>query len=292
MALSPTKPVITQPTVARMEQTVDSLQQVLAANIRPDGTVDLKADPLLADAFSDLSGLGLRRDRAIGDVLAPKEVKTLVEVLTQAKARMGDFDANDDGSISWTEGIIRPEKDVDAGTKLAGRLIQPAQEPNAETAQWMATLKQTETTIHERASFDLEQAAAVSATVQTLPGSDAVQWAYREKMLGGDRVGEKELVKVLEGADESFMSRNPVLKHFTAQIAVLDDKEVMKLLGTDDLAKFTAETKARVEAKLGMRFLDWLEGKDLPGHDQLSDPDYRAKVDRPPFIRSSATSTE
>jgi hypothetical protein len=224
--------------------------------------------------------LGLRRDRAMGEVLAPQKAQELVAVLTHANSRIREFDADGDGKINWTEAQAR--RGNDAGTQLAAGLIAEASRPAPEVADWLSALRKTENALVNRNRFHHDQGSVARFHTKTELGGEAVTWAMREKAVDGQALSEEALHQKLVDAETGFLSRLPLLGALaSSDLKHLDDGEVKKMLGTGDLAAFVAETKARVETKLGMSFEDHLAGQNLPGVEQLEDPDYRAVHRKP-----------
>lgn len=92
-------------------------------------------------------------------------------------------------------------------------------------------------------------------------GPEAISWAFREKLLdvlqarGNTPLAEGrepvEMQQALRDAERSLFAKLPGMRERLTQNPHLDDGEVRALLGTDDLERFSAEAKKRVEQRVG-----------------------------------------
>lgn len=303
-----TKPPFPSPTVDAVARRLEAIEQRVGAVRNADGSIDMPkleeavkeaGDPTLEkDLFWIKSEFATREMRLVTggcggssqqEVSVPpatldgEQVRSVLNALVEAKQRVATH-ADKDGSGR----IERQEaQHPDGGPGLSGHFAREAvrgvnAEYQGQLDQWRAALQGVANQVDPRRGLELNIEGQAERHCETPLGQEAVKWAYRQMAtsqgLGGQDVWDR-MGKNLEDAERSLLRFVPL---FGRDLAIgnephLNDGEVQRLLGTRDLAAFAKETQAKVEQQLGMPYADWVEGKDIPGADQLADKDfYRA----------------
>lgn len=300
----PVKPAFLNPTPAAVSARLDALAAKLDVARTPDGGVDMRA---LARAVEQSGDAALEKElfwvrssfetvekrtvtggcggSYVDDVRVPPErlsaadVQSVRAALVEAKRRIADrADADSSGRIERGEAERIPA----LGDDLAGRLADAAVrgvmiDYRAQLAGWQQALNGVADQVDPRRGLHVNIDGRAEQHCETKLGRDAVRWAYR-KLAVDDGLSSEDvwgrMDRDLKGAERSLLRFVPFLGG-DDHGPHLNDGEVKKLVGRQDLAAFVADTKAAVEAKLGRSWDDWVAGKDLPGADQLADGDFR-----------------
>ncbi|GIW71053.1 MAG: hypothetical protein KatS3mg102_0595 [Planctomycetota bacterium] len=292
------------PELREVQGDLERLQGLIAQARAADGGLDLKAlqrlvfatqDADLVAAFRRLEDFFRRRRESTytsgcggvryasgcaandedepGLQLSSDEVQLVLRDLERARAAAPALDANRDGRLSDLEA----RQGAPAG--LAGEFVLAATTSyQNELDAWRDVLGRAQAAIGVRRALDRSIVEAALHHAATPQGQDAIIAAYRDLVTRGGSLSLPQAGRELEQAERNplvrLIRRLPVFRRHTA--GHLSDAEVRRLLGTDDLVRFAAERNAAIEARLGGRYEEqWLQGRDMPGWDQLRDPDYR-----------------
>jgi len=267
--------------VAKLEKKIGELNEAGA----------YKALELIKDEYSTqvsrwVSDCGGRR--RVSDLEEPKtlkkeEVQSIFNALIDAKSKVSKLDKNKDGAIS--------EAEEGSGRRLrgfTGELVKAAisgnrQRYSSAMNRWRSSLADTARTMDERVERDDEIKKVASFHAKTRVGGDALTWAFRDLATGAHgRDAVWRMDDLLNGAETGdgapllarYRPGDMDAKHRDA--GHLDNDEIKYLLGTDDLRGYIQETRAAIEDRVGGSYhRHYLKGKDLPGHDQIDDPDFR-----------------
>ncbi len=105
-----------------------------------------------------------------------------------------------------------------------------------------------------------------------------MSWCRRIRVSStSSSVGYNTIADLLTNAERGPQKQNPLLVHFADswdrasmfESGHLDNKEVRDLLNVRDLEGFASKMEEAVEKRLGMKYQDWVEGKELIGRDDL-----------------------
>lgn len=210
--------------------------------------------------------------------LKSAEVRSVLSALLEAKANVDKKDKDGDGKISREElnarggrGLDDRISDAAIGTVLRGF--------EREMSQWLSALSRVKTSVDARAEYESMIVDVSKHHAKSKAGREALGWAFRQIFAEGHTLRRGEMDRQLNGAEGSWRSRfmffgDPGKGH-------LDDVEIKRFLGTDDLHAFVAERKAEIADLIGGSWeAHWLTGKDIAGSDQLNDPDFKAATER------------
>ncbi len=302
------KPVFPNPSVDTVARRLEAMEKRLGSVRAADGSVDMAK---LEEAVREARDPGLEKELSwIKDEFSTREMRTVtggcggswnepvdvppatldgeqvrsvMSALVEAKRRVAEH-ADQDGSGH----IERSEaQNPDGGPGLAGHLAREAVRDvhvafHEQLDAWRLALQGAADKVDPRRGLELNIVGQAERHCATALGRDAVQWAYRE-MATRHAISSDDVWTIMDmnlaDAERSLLRFIPL---FGRDLASgdgphLDDAEVKRLLGADDLASFAQKAQASVEKRLGMAYADWVQGRDIPGADQLEDKDfYRA----------------
>jgi hypothetical protein len=297
--MSPIKPSFPNPSTSSLKTTLDQLGAAVDAATAADGSLDVaKLEAKLGTlGEAGKKGLGAIRDTfkrtelrevtgACGGgtytqkvqipakQLDAAEVKTLLQAIVAAKDGIEKLDANHDGVIAQLEAKAAKDLQGLGGELAASALAGSLTLYRKELSSWNSALSAVRESVTARKDFDRGLDRVAGHHAETKQGAEAILWAYRELATKGSAASVWHLDEKLEDAETSFLRFIPFFgRNVKKKAGHLSDGEIRKFLKTDDLPSFVSEKKASVTARVG-DFDGWLAGKDLPGADQLSDPDF------------------
>jgi hypothetical protein len=301
-----TKPSFPNPSTQQVEGKLDRLKDAVQDARKADGTVDVgqledaangdvaleKGVREIKDAYqrtetrtsSGCSGSGTREVQVDPAKLEASEVQSVMSALMEAKSKVRGLDDNSDGRISKTEA-----KDADRLSGLSGELAEAALEGSlssyySEMSDWRDALNDTASSVRGRKRFDKQLGEAASHHAESVTGADAILWAYRDLSTRGRNADIWDVKGKLENAETSWLRFIPFFgRSVKTRQGHLSDSEVRRHLGCDDLGAFASDKRAAIEARLGGDFAaTWLAGSDLPGSEQLDDPEAGALANADP----------
>ncbi|MBI2375677.1 MAG: hypothetical protein HYV07_16900 [Deltaproteobacteria bacterium] len=293
------KPSFPNPSTTLTKAALQKLEGLVESAKTPEGAVDVAAlkqkvlatgdvtlqDGLRAitDAFQRVetttySGScgGSRSTRLQPKSLAASEVMSVLGALVEARSKVDQADTNHDGKLQADEA-----KSVEGLSGLSGELAQVAvaaelKSYRLELRKWSDALGQVASSIDNRSRVDKEIVRAADHHAATPAGREAITWAYRDLATVGHGLDVWDMREALEAAESSFLKYIPFFGRSVKTAAGhLSDGEVRDMFSTSDLASFAAEKRAAVEARVKMSYGDYVLGKDLEGHEQVSDPDFK-----------------
>jgi len=235
-------------------------------------------------ATSSCGGSATRDVHVKPKALDAAEVRSVFSALMDAKAKVGSLDHNADGHIAHDEAGRSSNLDGLSGDLAKGAVAGTLAAYEQELRAWNSELSKVATSIEARKNADTRMQDVAKHHAATPEASDAILWAYRELLvsaaLGGAdswaiRDLSAQLDRSLKDAETSFLRFLPFFSSAHGA-GHLDDAEVKRFLRTSDLTAFAADKKRAVENKVGGDFaFRFLGGKDLPGSEQLADPDFK-----------------
>ena len=213
--------------------------------------------------------------------LSNKKVETVFDALLKAKSKVGKLDTNKDGIIDMDEAQKASRRGF-SGRILKAVMQGEISKYQSEMRQWIYSLGDVSRTIETRGDDEADIKTQASFHAKTDLGAEALAWAFRDlKTSTGDGLRNLDVDGVLMLAESTPVPLHDLVygdnNDRTGQ-GHLDDGEIMGMLQTNDLQAYIATAKAKVEDQTGGYFTAYLEGADLPGAEQLIDPDYQAAV--------------
>ncbi|MFH1809319.1 MAG: hypothetical protein ABIJ09_11280 [Pseudomonadota bacterium] len=204
------------------------------------------------------------------------EVQNVMSALLAAKQEVRALDKNGDGRLDRKEAEASDRLQGLSG-KLADAAVDGSLESfRTEMSAWNDALSKVSRDIDGRKNLDVNITRKASQHAATMTGAEAITWAYRDLASQPAGVDIWDMDERLKNAETHFLRHIPLFSRLVTGDQHLSDREVGKLLGTDDLAGFAARKKAEIEARLGGEYQGhYLAGKDLPGVEQLGDPDFK-----------------
>lgn len=321
------KPAFPNPSTSSVQKRLDGLGKAIEKVVEPDGSLEVaklakevqeSKDPLAARALRPIEDAFLRERTApvlnsCGAIISGQthvisarpekldssEVKSVMQALLAAKAKVGALDTNKDGVLS------KHEMSAAAVGGLANALAKAALDDSVSTfrmelSRWnQAVTEKVAAPVELRQSLEESFKAIAEYHAATPQGAEAIMWAYRESFsaLQGpaasglvarvDGTHELEqnsatslrakwdMSEALKNAETSLLRFVPFLKEGATGKGHLSDAEVRAFVKADDLAQFSASRSAAFEKKLGVDYQGWLAGKDLDGFEHLADPDFQ-----------------
>lgn len=208
-------------------------------------------------------------------LITADELTTVLGALAMAKQRVEQH-LGGDHQLSPEEAKKARELNDSLAAKVARSVIEAALDPYEHAVlKWRTVLSETAYAIEAREQIDKEISSTARWHARSNDGAEALTWAMRAAAV--NPATKFDLVKAeeeLRGAETSWLTVLPFVgARARRSEGHLDDEEIAKHLGTDDLAAFITQKKAAVAGSVGS-YKDYLEGKDLPGHSQLADPDF------------------
>jgi hypothetical protein len=294
------KPTFPQLTTADLEKKIDKLGDAIEQATAADGSVDVSkvedavsADPTLRSAFEEVKDSFQRREmRTVSDgcgggttrrevdvdpaKLDAGEVRSVMSALLEAKTRVStEIDKDGDGKLTADE-TDYPDGGAGLAGEIAGDVASGAVAGwKSEMREWRETITDALESVETRQRTDsrIEEIAGEHAATDL--GKEAIVWSYREVLASGRGVDTWHLEDQLDGAERSFLRHLPLFGRAVRGEGHLNDDEVMRFLGTNDLRELIAEKKQAIEQAVGGDYLThWLEGRDVAGIDQKDDPDF------------------
>jgi hypothetical protein len=296
-------------------QAADGSVDVKSLEAAVDATQDpaLKAElAAVRDAFQrrgerQVPGCGGGTTRQTVFVLPTKlegaEVTGVLAALLEAKTRLQAFDSDGSGQVERGEkeavDRIRWSAPVtDLPHRLARAALYGELVPYAEQMkQWNVEVNKVYALVGPRQGLEMNIQGQVQRHVQSPAGREAVAWAFRLLVIENWAQHEKDpsarkltATDVWRDMDRGLAAAESSMLRFLGIFGLdpvengphLDDREVKRFLkdelhcAVSDLASFSRTARASVEAKLGMTYQEWHDGKDVPGHEQLKDKDFLA----------------
>lgn len=304
------KPAYPNPSATQLDHKLDRMADALRQAAEADGSVKIEkleqkvaasGDQALSNQLdaiersfqrtersavtSGCSGSTTREVQVKPKALDPAEVRSVFSALLDAKAKVNSLDSNGDGRIAHDEAGRANGLDGLAGKLASGAVAGTLAAYEQELRAWNSELSTVATSIDARQRTDDRMLEVASHHASTPQATDAILWAYRELLVSA-ALGKTDpwatgdlsnrLDHALKEAETSFLRFLPFFSSAARGEGHLDDAEVKKFLATDDLTAFAADKKRSVENKVGGEYaFRFLGGKDLPGHDQLADPDFK-----------------
>lgn len=294
------KPKLPTITPDQLGKSVDKLAGAIEESKAADGSVDvarveekIAGDVGASDAFDEVKRA--HADREVRRVtsgcsgtvtmqeidvdpkqLESSEVQSVMNALLEAKSRLAGRDKNDDGKLSHAELRQGSYGDGLAG-QVAYQVADAAVTPfERELNGWRTAVTDVLVTLESRQGYDAAMGKTAAHHAATPEGKDAILWAYRDLLTQGKGADIWKLEGDLRGAETSFLKHLPFFgKKVEDKQGHLNDKEVARFLGTNDLASFAADKKATVESRVGGDYdATYLAGKDLAGIEATKDPDF------------------
>ncbi len=282
MAVSSPQRTFAALNVAQLQQKLGELSKIVEGAAAPGADIDVaslgaaidaKKDPVLSCAFERVSQ-EYARFKGDSETLAPqaktipsKDIKTVMSMLIASKQALADIDTNGDGALSREEVLeARHDRYADAGQAIAsgaafgGNLAQ-----EKELAAWLSQTPNSREEISHRKGTYSELQRQVSLTRATPEGKRALTAHLQSFLLnqthkfqtGLGSTSSKAMRKTLKSAERNFFVR-------LFGISKLDNAEISKLVGTEDLDGYAKAMDADVQSKFGASFAEvWLEGKDM-----------------------------
>lgn len=296
------KPAFTAPQTADLKKGLDRLEEYVNDVKKADGTVDMDelADKVgrsrtdhvkegfevLKDEYTrtttrrvtdSCGGTRTRTSTSPAEELSSAEVSSVMDALIAAKSKVDAMDVNADGKIDRAEADDAPRRGL--ANKLASTGAKMSLEDyEVELESWRDAITLVRETVDQRVEFSGTIDSAADFHAESADGKEALRWGYRALIINsayGDFDVEDAIYKIddfLDEAESGFLRSLPTTSSVQTGRGHLSDTELKGFFVTDDLGAFAAQKKAEVLAKVG-NFDEWLEGKDLPGHDQVDDPD-------------------
>jgi hypothetical protein len=205
-------------------------------------------------------------------ILKRTEVQSVLDALISARSKVEVFDNDADGKIEKGEFDQIPDRASGLAAKLATVFADGSVSTyRSEMRAWSDAIGDVRSSISQRNAYESNIVDAAKDHCESLTGAEAVAWAYRDILTATGRVGWGEIDEALKNAETSWLR---FLPFFGSERGHLNDKEVKKHLGTDDLREFIADKKAAIEARLGGTYeAVFLKGTDIEGHEHVDDPD-------------------
>lgn len=198
------------------------------------------------------------------------DVQRVLAEISSARNRAALLDADGDGRLSFSEA----RQGTRTSTLESGLIGATLETYRAEVGQWAKALDAVGSSVDARVALDTQLTRAAHWHAKTPAGGEAIIAAYRDLLTQGGKL--PDLDEVLWDAERGLGRLIRHLPIFGGKSDHLSDEEVEKLLGTDDLAAFTKDKNAAIEARIGGDYQNhYLAGKDLEGHQHLHDVDYK-----------------
>jgi hypothetical protein len=200
------------------------------------------------------------------------EVQSVLDALIAARSKVEVFDNDADGKIGKGEFDQIPDRPSSLAAKLATVFADGSVKTyRSEMQAWGDAIRDVRSDISSRNSYESNIVEVAKDHCESLTGAEAVAWAYRDILTTTGRAVWSDMDDALKNAETSWLR---FLPFFGDERGHLNDKEVKKHLGTDDLREFIADKKAAIESRLGGSYEEvFLKGKDLEGHEHIDDPD-------------------
>jgi hypothetical protein len=296
------KPNFNAPRTQDLKKGLDKLEEYVKDVQNNDGTVDMdkleskvkrsrtdhvkESFEVLKDEFSRTetrrvsSGCGGSRTRTVSvpaEELTAAETTSVMDALLRAKSRVDNLDANLDGTVDRDEAMDAPRRG------LAAKLAKAGVETTVETyleelGSWRDALADTAEKLEARAEFSEIIDDADEFHAKSKDGKEALKWAYREILVDMGATDWElqdtlyDLDDALDNAEAGFLRHAPAYRHSTGR-GHLSDNELKGFFDTDDLKKLGDKKRDAVLNAVG-DWDDWVAGADLPGADQVDDPDF------------------
>ncbi|MEW5738194.1 MAG: hypothetical protein AB1938_04675 [Myxococcota bacterium] len=291
--MPPIKPKYPDVKLAGLNTKLDRVKTELDALKKADGTIDFKALDRRADAADGAVGHSLRaiadsftRRETVGsgcdstyrrvtpEKLSAPQVRKLFETLAKTKQQLADA-LGADATLSRDEAKRAARMGGLAG-ELAKALVDEAEAPwEHAMVKWAMEVQKVDFKVDARKTGERDLQVAASLHAATPDGAEAIAWAYRAVLVDPSKHFDYQSAdRALKKAETSFLAHLPIIGRNATKKGHLDDGEVKKFLGTDDLAKFVRQKKAEVEARVG-DYQKWLAGAGIPNAELTRDPDYQ-----------------
>lgn len=221
--------------------------------------IEASQDSALIDAFEPISA----SFRSPGTTtLSAAKSRQILESIELARHQLRNFDANGDGALSFRE---VPFTGADLAQEVVISVVRGAREAEND---WWTELAGLRHDIRERGRLDAEIVDNAKQFGKGDAVEEALMWAFRARLM------EEGPSAVAKMSTELRLANDGVIGRFLMGSLTAD--EAKTFLKTDDLAAFTEEAKRRANAAAGGDYLGtWVTGKDIPGMEQLKDPEYQ-----------------
>lgn len=205
--------------------------------------------------------------------LDPGKVSSVMDLLLKVKEEVGQVDRDGDGVISQGE-VEQARQGIESLPNLEERLVRTAlydADPDVKAffddlSAYKNAKQSFPRTVAARknASERLEKNARHHAASDT--GADALLWAYRSMLVKTSSFGMDVLPDRMNNeakAAETSVFRFVPFSGVRDASGHLNDEEIKRFLGTDDLEKFVETKKAEVLGEAGGDWAAWLDGAGL-----------------------------
>ena len=275
--------------IAELKKTVTDLSNMVDEAAKGGEGVDLQAlkaevqarqDPALLSAFERVNheyarfrGDSESASPKLQNEVRPQDVKSVINMMIEAKKAFSDIDTNNDGKLDREEVLHARYIRQTPGANIAGA-VALGSHADLELAlnDWLSANPKSRFEMSMRARVYGELERQVGLTQPSPKGKRALT-AYLQNFLvtqrekfstGVGATAEREMRSVLKGAEKNFFVRLFGISH-------LDDDEITKLVGTSDFDAFAEGIEAKMQERFGASFTEaWLDGHDVDPNDAKS----------------------
>jgi hypothetical protein len=225
--------------------------------------------------------------------LKKAQVNQILDLIKEAKKAVPRLDVNTNKRIDDNEAEAAWDLPGLMG-KMVSHAVHGARDAYEYSLEkWKDQIWGVVEDVEMRTQIDEELVSMAKHHCRYKLGREAITWAFRELATAGkEYVVEQRMDTILTRAENKNltpferMAMGDDVPDGARKKGHLNNTEVKHLLGVDDLEQFIAETKARVEARVGDYETGYLKGEDIPGAADMSDPDFPGQ---PPWEKPAPT---